>query len=80
LTEAAWSYRMPARVSRRLRDRQQNLPEKVWKIAWKAQVRLCNRYQRLIARGKLSKVATTAVARELAAFMWAIFRTVEVGV
>jgi len=79
LTEAAWSYRMPARVSRRLRDRQQNLPEKVWKIAWKAQVRLCKRYQRLIARGKLSKVAITAIARELAAFMWAIFRTVEVG-
>jgi transposase len=27
LTEAAWSYRLPARVSRRLRDRQQGLPE-----------------------------------------------------
>lgn len=43
LTEAAWTYRMPARVSRRLRDRQQNLPEKIWEIAWKAQVRLCAR-------------------------------------
>jgi transposase len=79
LTEAAWSYRMPARVSRRLRDRQQNLPEKVWQIAWKAQVRLCTRYRRLVARGKVSQVAITAVARELAAFMWAIARTVEVG-
>jgi transposase len=79
LTEAAWSYRMPARVSRRLRDRQQNLPEKVWKIAWKAQVRLCARYRRLVARGKLSQVAITAIARELAAFMWAIARTAEVG-
>jgi transposase len=79
LTEAAWSYRIPARVSRRLRDRQQNLPEKVWQIAWKAQVRLCARYQRLVARGKLSQVAITAIARELAAFMWAIARTVEVG-
>lgn len=79
LTEAAWSYRMPARVSRRLRDRQQNLPEKVWQIAWKAQVRLCARYRRLVARGKLSQVAITALARELAAFMWAIARTVEVG-
>ena len=79
LTEAAWSYRMPARVSRRLRDRQQNLPEKVWEIAWKAQVRLCARYRRLVARGKLSQVAITAIARELAAFMWAIARTVEVG-
>jgi transposase len=79
LTEAAWSYRMPARVSRRLRDRQQNLPEKVWQIAWKAQVRLCARYRRLVARGKVSQVAITAIARELVAFMWAIARTVEVG-
>lgn len=79
LTEAAWSYRMPARVSRRLRDRQQKLPEKVWQIAWKAQVRLCARYRRLVARGKLSQVAITAIARELAAFMWAIARIVELG-
>lgn len=79
LTEAAWSYRMPARVSRRLRDRQHNLPEKVWQIAWKAQVRLCARYRHLVARGKLSQVAVTAIARELAAFMWAIARTVTVS-
>ena len=79
LIQAAWSYRLPARVSRRLRDRQENLPEKIWKIAWKAQVRLCTRYRRLLARGKPTQVTTTAIARELAAFMWAIFRTVEVG-
>ncbi len=79
LVEAAWSYRLPARVSRRLQDRQQKLPEKIWKIAWKAQVRLCGRYQRLTARGKTVQVTTTAIARELAAFMWAIFRTVEVA-
>lgn len=72
LVEAAWSYRFPARVSRRLRDRQESLPQSVWEIAWKAQVRLCARYQRLIAKGKRSQVAVTAVARELAAFMWAI--------
>jgi len=79
LIQAAWSYRLPARVSRRLQERQENLPEKIWKIAWKAQVRLCARYRRLIARGKPTQVTTTAIARELAAFMWAIFRTVEVG-
>ena len=79
LVQAAWSYRLPARISRRLRDRQEKLPEKIWKIAWKAQVRLCTRYQQLVARGKPAQVATTAIARELAAFMWAIFRTVEVG-
>lgn len=43
LVEAAWSYRLPPRVSRRLRDRQQHLPHQVWEIAWKAQLRLCAR-------------------------------------
>ena len=75
LVEAAWSYRLPARVSRRLRDRQQELPQHVWEIAWKAQLRLCARYRRLVARGKQSQVAVIAIARELAAFMWAIVRS-----
>ena len=79
LTEAAWSYRMPARVGRRLRDRQQKLPEKVWQVAWKAQVRLCARYRGLFARGKPNQLIITAIARELAAFMWAIARTVEIS-
>lgn len=79
LTEAAWSYRMPARVGRRLLDRQKTLPEKVWQIAWKAQVRLCARYGRLFARGKPTQVVVTAIARELSAFMWAIARTVKVS-
>lgn len=76
LVEAAWSYRLPARVSRRLRDRQQNLPQAVWEIAWKAQLRLCARYRRLVAKGKKTQVAITAIARELAAFMWAIVKVV----
>jgi transposase len=79
LTEAAWSYRLPARVSRRLLDRQQGLSQKVREIAWKAQVRLCSRYRRLVAKGKRTQVAITAVARELAAFIWAIARTVEIA-
>lgn len=76
LVEAAWSYRLPARVSRRLLERQENLPQPVWEIAWKAQLRLCARYRRLVAAGKQSQVAVTAIARELAAFMWAIARIV----
>lgn len=76
LVEAAWSYRLPARVSRRLRDRQHNLPQTVWEIAWKAQLRLCARYRRLVAKGKQTQVAITAIARELAAFMWAIAQVV----
>jgi len=76
LVEASWAYRFPARVSRRLWDRQQSLPEAVRAISWKAQLRLCHRYRRLIARGKESKTAVIAVARELAAFIWAVARHV----
>lgn len=79
LVEAAWSYRLPARVSRRLRDRQHNLPQAVWEIAWKAQLRLCARYKRLVTKGKQTQVAVTAIARELAAFMWAIAQVVPVA-
>ena len=46
-------------------------------IAWKAQVRLCGRYRRLMAAGKRQTVVTTAVAREMAAFLWAIGQQIE---
>jgi hypothetical protein len=49
----------------------------VREIAWKAQVRLCGRYRKLMARGKRQGVVTTAIAREMAAFLWAIGREVE---
>ena len=43
----------------------------------KAQLRLCGRYRRLIAAGKRQTVVTTAIAREMAAFLWAIGRQIE---
>jgi hypothetical protein len=46
-------------------------------MSWKAQVRLCKRYRRLIARGKNATQVVVALARELAAFVWAVAR--EVG-
>ena len=49
----------------------------VREIAWKAQVRLSARYRRLIAAGKKAPVAIAAIAREMAAFLWAIGRVVE---
>jgi transposase len=72
LIEGAWTYRYPARVGETLRSRLEDLPLSVRSIAWKAQIRLCARYRRLIASGKKPAVATTAIARELAAFLWAI--------
>ena len=79
LVEAAWAYHLPARVTRQLQERQQKLPEEVRKIAWKAQLRLCARYRRLVARGKNKQVAITAIARELSGFVWAIARKVKLA-
>jgi transposase len=79
LVEAAWAYRLPARVSRVLLKRQEGLPQEVCEISWKAQVRLCSRYRRLWAKGKPKQVIVTAIARELCAFMWAIANEIQVS-
>jgi transposase len=78
LVEAAWAYRYPAKVSPTIRARLESLPQAIQEIGWKAQVRLCKRYRRLVSRGKHKNVTTTAIARELLAFMWAIAREVPV--
>ncbi|NCO53358.1 MAG: IS110 family transposase [Deltaproteobacteria bacterium CG07_land_8_20_14_0_80_60_11] len=77
LVEAAWAYRLRARVTRPLLQRQEGLPESIRQLAWKAQLRLCARYRRLLARGKAKQTIVTAIARELAAFIWAIGQAVE---
>ena len=74
LTEAAWNYRFPARLSRDLRARSQALPEAVRTQAWKAQLRLCSRFARLSSRGVQVNKVCVAVARELSGFIWAIAR------
>ena len=78
LTEAAWAYRYNAKISPIIQKRLEGLPANVRAIGWKAQVRLCKRYRRLLARGKHANVVITAVARELIAFMWAIAKEVSV--
>jgi transposase len=77
LVEAAWAYRLRARVTRPLLQRQEGLPENLRQIAWKAQLRLCARYRRFLARGKAKQTIVTAIARELVAFIWAIGQAVE---
>jgi len=77
LVEAAWAYRFSAKVARAHQIRQENQPQAVRDIAWKAQLRLCRRYQRLLAKGKTKQVVVTAIARELMGFMWAIAREVK---
>ncbi len=80
LIEAAWAYRLPARVSRKLQIRQEGLPQEVCAISWKAQLRLCARYKRFQAKGKPHQLIITAIARELCAFMWAIANEVQIPV
>ena len=72
LIEGAWTYRFPARVSRDIEASLDGLPRSVREIAWKAQIRLCARYRKLVMAGKTKTVAVTAIAREMAAFLWAI--------
>jgi transposase len=78
LVEAAQAYRHQARVSRPLLARQEGLPDGIRNIAWKAQLRLCGRFRKLIGRGKPRNKVVTAIARELSAFMWAIAKEVPI--
>jgi transposase len=80
LVEAAWAYRLPARRSRPLRKRQQGIAKPICQISWQAQLRLCARYRQMVARGKNKSVVITAIARELAGFIWAIARQVPAPV
>lgn len=79
LVEGAWAYRYPAKVSRHLQLRLEKVSADVQAIAWKAQVRLCKRYRHLTGRGKHANQVAVAIAREMAAFAWAIARTVPLG-
>jgi transposase len=76
LTEASWNYRFRPRRSPAICKRRESLPAKVVAIAEKAEQRLSRRYQHLIDRGKKPQKVVTAVARELAGFVWAIAQEV----
>ena len=58
--------------------RQERQPRLIRHIAWKGQLRLCARYRRLARTGKPANIVTTAIARELSGFVWAIARQVTV--
>jgi len=77
LVEAAWNYRFGAKVSAALLARQEQQPKEIRDIAWKAQLRLCQRYRRLAARHLQHNKLCVAIARELAGFIWDIGRQVQ---
>jgi len=74
LVECSWSYQHPPRVGKEKQAKVAAAPAAIREIAWKAQCRLSARYRALVRKGKGTNVAITAVARELAAFIWAIRR------
>jgi transposase len=71
LVESAWAYQHRPAVGVDLRGRQQGLDPQVVARAWAAQLRLCGRFGRLAAHKDSKNVVVTAIARELAGFLWA---------
>jgi transposase len=71
LVESAWSYQHRPGTGIEIRRRQEGVPHEVVARAWAAQLRLCGRFRRLAARKTSKNVVVTAVARELAGFLWA---------
>jgi transposase len=77
LVEAAWSYRFPPAIKGDLKKRLEGQLPNLQMISWKAQNRLHKKYFRLLSRGKSFGKALTAVARELAGFIWAVTQEIE---
>ena len=77
LTEAAWNQQSKPGNCERLRKHWQSQPGAVVAIAKKAEKRLHDKYWKVLSR-KDRKTAVTAVAREMAGFVWAIL-TLEVA-
>jgi transposase len=78
LVETSWHYRHPyIAKSKALRERRKDQPQWAIDIADKAAQRLRKRYWYLVNHGKPPCVATVAVARELAGFIWSLFNEYE---
>jgi transposase len=75
LVECSWSYRHPPRVGKEKLAKVAAAPPAAQEIAWKAQSRLSGRFRALARRGKRPTVVVTAIARELAGFIWALNRS-----
>jgi transposase len=76
LGEAAQHARHAPSLNDGLKRRQQQVPQPIIDLAWRAQVRLHTRYRHLCARLGPHK-AIMAIARELAGFVWAVGAALE---
>jgi len=78
LVETGWHYRHPCKVSKALRMRRKGQRQWAIDIADKAGNRLRKRYRHLVNSGKSPCIATVAVARELAGFIWSLFNEYQI--
>jgi len=70
LIEASWQYRYRCAPSAALKARRAGMDELVVSYADKALRRLQTKFAKLVLRGKSSKTAIAATAREFAGFIW----------
>ena len=72
LTESAWTYRFPARDTYHMQRKAVDASDYAKARAWAAQKRLCKKYHTMLEQGKQVKTIVTAIARELAGYIWDI--------
>lgn len=72
LIESAWTYIRSNKAGYRVRQRREGQPGWAIDVAERAQARLHRRYWRLVQGGKHPNEAVTAIARELAGFIWVV--------
>ncbi len=70
MIQSSWHYRYKAPPSKRLVERWQGQPAEITSYAGRAMKRLQTKFFRMLMKGKSSQAAVTAVARELAGFIW----------
>jgi transposase len=71
LVESAWAYQHRPSIGSRLKQSQAGVPAATIARSWTAQQRLCSRFRSMSARKNIRAVVVTAIARELAGFVWA---------
>ena len=71
LVESAWAYQHRPAVGPTIAKRQERCSPETIARAWAAQLHLCGKFRRLAERKSSHKIVVTAIARELAGFLWA---------